>query len=94
MSRLSLALIVFLPIAAFAETRGIEQATREGLVGVWEALAQDQSMGTGVYQMIIPKEGDAVLLQLVAVGESGSYLIWWPRPTNLNHDYGVNHAEA
>jgi len=49
-----------------AETRALTPATPDGLIGTWEALVQDDSIATAVYQMVIPKQGDAHLIQLYA----------------------------
>lgn len=58
------------PLAMFAETRGLEHLTREGFVGTWEAMIQDDSMAVGVYQIVVPAKGDATLIQLSAGGRS------------------------
>ena len=81
-----LLLLAFLPISVstFAETRAVPPATREGLAGVWEALVQDGSMATEVYQMIIPKEGDARLIQLVALPDNRSYSKFFGRATSID----------
>jgi hypothetical protein len=68
-----LVLLVLLPLGALGDTRALAPATREGLVGTWDALVQDGSMATAVYQMVIPKEGEAHLIHLVALGEGRSY---------------------
>ena len=75
MKRVLLFALIFIGIsaAAIAETRAVPPATREGLAGVWAALVRDGSMATEVYQMIIPKEGDACLIQLVALANDRSY---------------------
>ena len=70
---LPLALIALFPLSGFGDTRALAPATREGLVGTWDALAQDGSMATAVYQMVIPKEGEAHLIHLVALGDGKSY---------------------
>lgn len=61
-------ILVFLlwPLGTYAETRGMENLTKEGFVGTWEAIIQDESMATGVYQMLVPAKGDAKLIQLSA----------------------------
>src|SRR5262249_37326577 len=43
--------------------------TKEGFVGTWEAIIQDDSMATGVYQMSVTTK-DAMLIQLFAGGKS------------------------
>jgi hypothetical protein len=58
------------PLVTFAETRAMEHLTKEGFVGTWEAIIQDDSMATGVYQMVVPAKGDARLIQLFAGGKS------------------------
>ena len=58
------------PLVGFAETRSMEHLTKEGFVGTWEAIIQDDSMASGVYQMIVPAKGDATLIQLFAGGKS------------------------
>jgi len=58
------------PLIAFAETRSMDHLTKEGFVGTWEAIIQDDSMATGVYQMVVPTKGDATLIQLFAGGKS------------------------
>ena len=80
---LALALIAIFPFDAFGETRAMDKATRDGLVGVWEAIVQDQSMATGVYQMIIPEEGDALLLKLFSLGEDKSYSHFFGRASSI-----------
>jgi hypothetical protein len=48
----------------------MEHLTKDGLVGTWEAIIQDDSMAIGVYQMVVPTKGDAKLIQLFAGGRS------------------------
>jgi len=62
--------LFLLPVVTFAETRAMEHLTKEGFVGTWEAIIQDDSLATGVYQMVVPAKGDATLIQLFAGGES------------------------
>src|SRR5688572_14545102 len=61
-----LTLLALLPLTALGDVVAIPAATREGLIGTWEAIVQDDSAAIGVYQMVIPKEGDAHLIQLYA----------------------------
>jgi hypothetical protein len=69
--RALVALVLLLwPLAAFADTRAMEHLTKDGFVGTWEAIIQDDSMATGVYQMVVPAKGDATLIQLFAGGKS------------------------
>ncbi len=88
MRSLILPLVVLIPLGAFAETRAMDVATREGLVGTWEALVQDDSMATGVYQMVIPKEGDAHLIQLFASGTAGASSHFFGRATSFKLEDG------
>lgn len=81
---------LFLPAAfllislhASADTRAVPAATREGLVGVWEAAAQEGSMATEVYQMIIPKEGDAHFIHIVTAGKDRSFSKFFGRATAI-----------
>jgi hypothetical protein len=62
--------LVMWPLAAFGDTRAMDHLTRDGFVGTWEAIVQDDSMGIGVYQMKVPTKGDAMLIQLFAGGKS------------------------
>ncbi len=62
--------LLFWPLIASAETRSMDHLTKEGFVGTWEAIIQDDSMATGVYQMVVPTKGDATLIQLFAGGKS------------------------
>jgi hypothetical protein len=78
MRALFLALLLLSSFRAAAEIRAMAQATKDGMVGVWEAVVQDQSMATGVYQMVIPKEGDAYLIHLFASG-AGAYSMFFGR---------------
>jgi hypothetical protein len=84
MKALLLPFLLLIAVSALAETRAMRPATREGLVGVWEALVQDGSMATEVYQMIISKEGDARLIQLVALPDDRSYSKFFGRATSID----------
>lgn len=66
MRTLLLPAFLLVVVNASGDIRAVPAATREGLVGVWEAVAQQESMASKVYQMVIPREGDAYLVQLTA----------------------------
>jgi hypothetical protein len=83
MRSLLLLALLLISVSAFAETRAVPPATREGLAGVWEAVVQDGSMATEVYKMIISKDGDACLIQLVALPDDRSYSKFFGRATSI-----------
>lgn len=62
--------LLLLPAAVIAMAPAMPNLTREHFVGVWEAIVQDDSMASGVYQMLVPEKGDATLIQLFAGGQS------------------------
>jgi hypothetical protein len=65
----TLALLI-VALSALATTTAMPPLTKAGFVGTWEAMVQDQSMAVGVYQMLVPREGDAKLIQLSFGGKS------------------------
>jgi hypothetical protein len=62
--------LLLVPLAMLAMGASMPHLTRDNFVGVWEAVVQDESMGIGVYQMVVPQNGDAKLVQLFAGGKS------------------------
>jgi hypothetical protein len=67
---LAVALLVLTSVIARADTYSMPKLAKEDFVGTWEAIIQDDSMASGVYQMLVPKSGDATLIQLFANGHS------------------------
>jgi hypothetical protein len=76
------AAFLLISLNASADTRAVPAATREGLVGVWEAVGREGSMASKVYQMVIPREGDAYLVHLTARGD-GSFSNFFGRSTAI-----------
>jgi hypothetical protein len=62
--------LLLCPLTSFANTYSMAPLTKEDFVGTWEAIVQDESMASGVYQMLVPKSGNATLIQLFANGHS------------------------
>ena len=51
MRTLFLPAFLLVALNASAEARALPAASRDGLIGVWEAVVQEGSMATEVYQM-------------------------------------------
>ena len=68
-----IALVVLSPVPIVANTTALEPLRSEqDLIGVWEALVQDQSMASGVYRMEFRKDKSAYLVEVFGTDEGGN----------------------
>src|SRR6476661_1187579 len=61
----------------------MQDATPDSIVGVWQALVQDESMATEIYQMVISETGEAKFIDLFTHPSGGAIVHFFGRASSF-----------